>query len=174
MVLDRGQQHPSCQPEFDIAVVKVVGPMGVEYLQEGKLGSDWKIILGGFLTGDSTRAGRGLHPGLSKKALRRGPAGEYFLESWGQGKHFHWTGVRQPNGTLPWGHDGKEPKLDITIMDHSGDIASVKIHWGYDVNGENAIQIDYLDFANLEGRWQAVNILCSGQLVSEGEWTTWW
>jgi Putative lumazine-binding len=130
--------------------------------------------LEGFLTGDSMRAARGLNPGLSKKALRRGPAGEYFLESWGQGKHFHWTGVRQPDGTLPWGNDGKDPKLGITIMDHSGDIASVKIHSGYDVRGENPIQIDYLDCANLEGRWQAVNILCAGQRVSDGEWSTWW
>ena len=188
-VLDRGCTN--------LAVVKIRGATGVEYLQVGDFGDRWRIIniLGdprtaapralplyeqstppaepvepggndmeqvravaedyawGCVTGDLARATRSLHASLSKKCFQADPAGYVFLRSWPTSK-FVWI-VTPEYGADP----SNSPKIDISVLDRANGIASLKLLWGFDANGENPTALDYIDAAKCDGRWQGINIL---------------
>jgi hypothetical protein len=181
----------------NLAVVKVVGATGVEYLQVGDFGDAWRIInilgeprtaaplalplyeqsppssepteLGGedidqvravaedyawgCLTGDLARATRSLHASLSKKCFQADPSGYVFLRSWPTSK-FVWI-VAPEHGTDPT----NPPKVEINVLDRANGIASLKLLWGFDANGENPKDLDYIDAAKCDGRWQGINVL---------------
>jgi hypothetical protein len=181
----------------NLAVVKVVGAAGVEYLQVGDFRDRWKIIniLGeprtaapwalplheqpmppaepmepggddieqiravavdyawGWATGDLARAAGSVHASLSKKGPQADPSGYVFLRSWPAPK-FVWMAAPE------WGADPtNSPKIEISILDRANGIASLKVLWGFDANGENPTDLDYIDAAKCDGRWQGINIV---------------
>jgi Putative lumazine-binding len=180
----------------NLAVVKVVGAAGVEYLQVGDFGNRWQIIniLGeprtaapwalplheqpgppsggkepsgdeieqiravgvdyywGWATRDLAREVGSVHPSVSKKAPQADPTGYVFLRSWPAPK-FMWMAAPE------WGEDDTKPKGEISILDRANGIASLKVVYGFDANGENPTALDYIDAAKCDGRWQGINIV---------------
>jgi hypothetical protein len=99
----------------------------------------------GWYEGDAERMARAVHPELVKRivTVRDGNA---FLDQMGASRLV--AGVKA-------GHGAKTPKdkqrRDVTILDHYGNAASVKV-----VAGE---WIDYLHVARIDGQWRIVNVL---------------
>ena len=201
-----------------LAIVKVIGATGVEYLQEAKFGEQWRIVnilsepkklspfqlelfspsgaaeepaaqqsedvgqirkmvidyMGGWSTGDVVRGSGALHSGLSKRYLRSGSSGHFFLQPFGADMFIQWASARSQEGALLWGRrEDEEAKVQVSVLDHSGDIASVKALCHFDENGENPVGLEYVDGVKLDGQWKGVNIISQSGPVADGDWRTW-
>ena len=109
---------------------------------------------GGCGTGDLARAAGSLHTLLSKKCLQADPSGYVFLRSWPTPK-FVWI-LAPEYGVDP---TPTRPKIEISVLDQANDIASLKVLWGFDANGQDPNDLDYIDAAKCDGRWQGINIV---------------
>ncbi len=89
----------------------------------------------------------------SRRPPQADPSGYVFLRSWPAPK-FVWMAAPE------WGAAPTDAsKIEISILDRASGIASLKVLWGFDANGENPTGLDYIDAAKCDGRWQGINIV---------------
>jgi len=133
------------EPDEDTEQIRAVG---VDYVE-------------GWITRDWARAVGSVHPSLSKKGPQADPSGYVFLRSW-QAPKFVWM------ATPEWGPAPTGPsKIEVSILDRASGIASLKVLYGFDANGENPTGLDYIDAAKCQGRWQGINIVWQVKPMSD-------
>jgi hypothetical protein len=99
----------------------------------------------GWWEGDPERMARAVHPELVKRIVVTRD-GNTFLDQMGASRLV--AGTRAAYGKQT---PADRQRRDVTILDHVGNAASVKI-----VAGE---WVDYLHVARIDGRWVIVNVL---------------
>ena len=100
----------------------------------------------GFYTGDAARLERALHTDLKKRIVERKPGEPETLQEMSAEQLVQMTagggGKQMPD---------EQKRSDVTILDISDGMASVKIEAG--------VWVDYMHIARVDGAWKIVNVL---------------
>lgn len=98
----------------------------------------------GWYAGDAARMERSLHPELAKRIVKRLPDGRGELQNMGAMALVQATRARA-------GKPEAGKRADVKILDVFGRTASVRV--------DAEAWIDYMHMAQVQGRWQIVNVL---------------
>ena len=122
------------------------GQTAVSEADKGAIKQTALDYIEGWYEGNAERMEKALHPELAKRIVRNSPEGRSRLDQMGA-----MTLVQFTRGGGGKNTPKDKQEKDVTILDVSGNAASVKViasDW-----------IDYLHMAKFNGRWVIVNVL---------------
>jgi hypothetical protein len=101
----------------------------------------------GWFDGDAARMDRALHPALAKRSLVQVATAGANLRSVTKEQMVAWTAEGEGKEVDP----GPDRRIDVTVVDVSGNIASVVVH--------SDVYREYLHLVETDDGWKIVNAL---------------